>query len=114
MPPMMRVARALLVLMVMLAACAPRTFSVECVGPGRGIEPAECDAVADVAASRLGLQQEGFGKLMVVSVKLLDCRAERAPANVDRCWHVVLDYESGSMSWLATRDGETGAIGLQQ
>lgn len=113
MPPMMRVAR-ILVLTVMLAACTPRTYTVECVGPGWGVLPGECEHVADEVASRIGPQQEDFGKLMVVSVEVLDCRAERAPANIDRCWHVVLDYESGSMSWLATRDRETGAIGVEQ
>lgn len=110
---MMRVALTLMVLTLMLVACTPRPFAVECDGPGAGMQPEECEHVADQVAARIG-QQAGFGRLMVVSVELLNCRAERAAANVDRCWHVVLDYESGSMSWLATRDRETGAIGLQQ
>jgi hypothetical protein len=112
----MRAARTLLISATLLtaAACSPRAFSVECVGPGRGLLPGECEHVADQVAPQVGLQQEGFGKLMVVSIEVVDCRAEGAASNIDRCWHVVLDYESGSMSWLATRDRESGAIGVQQ
>ena len=112
---MMRVAQALLFLSMMLAACTPRTFTVECSGPGLGLQRGECHDVADAAASQVGQQLDDFGKLMVVSVELVDCQAEGiAQPSSDRCWHVVLDYESGSMSWFAVRDSETGAIRLQQ
>jgi hypothetical protein len=88
--------------LIAIAACTLRPYAVECVGPGADLEPAECGDVADHVATRVGLQNEGFGKLMVVSVEVVDCRAEGVPEqeepSVDRCWRVVLDYESGSMS----------------
>jgi hypothetical protein len=70
--------------------------------------------VADEVASRIGLQEEGFGTLMVVSVEVFDCRAERVAPNIDRCWHVGLHYETGSMSRIATREADTGDIEVSQ
>jgi hypothetical protein len=104
-----------LALSIGVAACTQRPFTVECVGPGFGLLPGECEEVADEVAARVGPQLLDFGRLMVVSVELVDCDAQGiAPPGSDRCWNVELDFESGGMGLLASRDARTGEIRISQ
>jgi hypothetical protein len=105
---------------MMLAACEPTTYSLECgVQNGREMSSEECAAVAarvvDVKPAVPGHQ---LGDLTTVSVELTECEAvargffmsELAAPDVDRCWVVVLAYSGGDLSRVAIRHVPSGEL----
>ena len=107
---------------MMLAACEPTTYNLECgVQNGREMSSEECTAIAarvvDVKPAVPGHQ---LGDLQTVSVELADCAAqarlhflaELGGPNVDRCWLVSLAYRGGDLGRVAYRE-ISGAIHIR-
>jgi hypothetical protein len=118
--PQVRVVISLVVGVALLAACASRPFTLECVGPTAVMGATECGAVADYVAPRVGLERADLGTLRDVSVERVDCTAvgltqeipELAGPRFDGCWRVILHYEDDLIEYLVARDDDTGRIGL--
>jgi hypothetical protein len=112
---------ALVLAIIMLAACEPTSYNLECgVQNDRDMSSEECTAVAaQVVEVKPAVPGHQLGDLQTVSVELLGCTAEEARGlfmselaapDADRCWVVVLSYAGGDLSRVAIRHFPSGEL----
>ena len=105
---------ALVLAIIMLAACELTSYNLECgVQNDRDMSSEECTAVAaQVVEVKPAVPGHQLGDLQTVSVELADCAeearrqffAELGGPNVDRCWLVSLAYAGGDLGRVAFRE----------